>query len=95
MGSPEDSDLGFLRSDNARKYIKKLNHCPKQQLIKKFPNMLPLAADLAERMLVFDPCRRITGKHLYQYHESMISVAAISADLIVIRHIVSSQSRMH
>ncbi|KAM0996440.1 hypothetical protein ACFX13_006505 [Malus domestica] len=60
LGSPDESDLGFLRSDNARKYVKQLPHVPKQPFAEKFPNVSPLAIDLAERMLVFDPSKRIT-----------------------------------
>ncbi|XP_075078168.1 mitogen-activated protein kinase homolog NTF6-like isoform X2 [Nicotiana tabacum] len=60
LGSPEDSDLGFLRSDNARKYVKQLPRVPKQPFSQKFPDVSPLALDLAERMLVFDPAKRIT-----------------------------------
>ncbi|XP_057954436.1 mitogen-activated protein kinase homolog NTF6 [Malania oleifera] len=60
LGSPEDSDLGFLRSDNARKYVKQLPHFPKQSFSQKFPNVSPVAIDLAEKMLVFDPSRRIS-----------------------------------
>ncbi|CAI0545298.1 unnamed protein product, partial [Linum tenue] len=60
LGSPEDSDLGFLRSDNAKKYVKQLPHFPKQPFVEKFPDVSPLALDLAEKMLVFDPSKRIT-----------------------------------
>ncbi|KAK3009548.1 hypothetical protein RJ639_013778, partial [Escallonia herrerae] len=60
LGSPEDSDLGFLRSDNARRYLKQLPHFPKRPFAQKFPNVSPTAIDLAERMLVFDPSKRIT-----------------------------------
>ncbi|XP_042501944.1 mitogen-activated protein kinase homolog NTF6-like [Macadamia integrifolia] len=60
LGTPEDSDLGFLRSDNARKYVKQLPPVPKQPFSQKFPNVSPAAIDLAERMLVFDPSKRIT-----------------------------------
>uniref|UniRef100_A0A2P2MM10 mitogen-activated protein kinase n=1 Tax=Rhizophora mucronata TaxID=61149 RepID=A0A2P2MM10_RHIMU len=60
LGSPDDSDLGFLRSDNARRYVKQLPHVPKQPFAHKFPDISPLALDLAERMLVFDPRKRIT-----------------------------------
>lgn len=60
LGSPDDLDLGFLRSDNARRYVKQLPHVPKQPFSQKFPNMAPVAIDLAERMLVFDPAKRIT-----------------------------------
>lgn len=60
LGSPDDSDLGFLRSDNARKYIKQLPRVPKQSFAEKYPNVSPDAIDLAEKMLVFDPSKRIT-----------------------------------
>ncbi|XP_043696614.1 mitogen-activated protein kinase homolog NTF6-like [Telopea speciosissima] len=60
LGSPEDSDIGFLRSDNARKYVKQLPWVPKQPFSKKFPKVPRLAIDLAEKMLVFDPSKRIT-----------------------------------
>ncbi|GAV71378.1 Pkinase domain-containing protein [Cephalotus follicularis] len=60
LGSPDESDLGFLRSDNARKYVKQLPHVPKEPFAQKFPDVSPVAIDLAERMLVFDPCKRIT-----------------------------------
>ncbi|KAK6163252.1 hypothetical protein DH2020_000116 [Rehmannia glutinosa] len=47
-------------SDNARKYVKQLPHMPKQPFSQKFPDVSPVAIDLAERMLVFDPAKRIT-----------------------------------
>ncbi|CAL5356172.1 unnamed protein product [Camellia sinensis] len=58
--SPNDTCLGFLRSDNARRYVKQLPRYPKQQFSARFPNMSPLAIDLLEKMLVFDPTKRIT-----------------------------------
>ncbi|GMH11982.1 hypothetical protein Nepgr_013823 [Nepenthes gracilis] len=63
LGSPEDSDLGFLRSgssENARKYVKQLPHVPKQPFSTKFKNVSLTALDLVEKMLVFDPSKRIT-----------------------------------
>ncbi|RWR80911.1 mitogen-activated protein kinase 4 [Cinnamomum micranthum f. kanehirae] len=60
VGSPDDSSLGFLRSDNARRYVRQLPQFPKQQFPLKFPNKSPLAVDLLEKMLVFDPSKRIT-----------------------------------
>ncbi|XP_058223836.1 mitogen-activated protein kinase homolog MMK2-like [Rhododendron vialii] len=60
LGSPDETSLGFLRSDNARKYVKQLPRYPKQQFSARFPNMSPLALDLLEKMLVFDPNKRIT-----------------------------------
>ncbi|MQL97851.1 hypothetical protein Taro_030549 [Colocasia esculenta] len=60
IGSPDDSSLGFLRSDNARRYVRQLPQYPKQQFSLRFPNMSPGAVDLLEKMLVFDPSKRIT-----------------------------------
>lgn len=60
LGSPDDEDLGFLRSENARKYVKKLPIFPKKPFSDKFPDVSPVAIDLAERMLLFDPSKRIT-----------------------------------
>ncbi|CAA2992394.1 mitogen-activated kinase 4-like [Olea europaea subsp. europaea] len=60
LGTPDDATLKFLRSDNARKYVKQLPQFPKQKLSARFPNMSPLALDLLEKLLVFDPNQRIT-----------------------------------
>lgn len=60
LGTPEDTSLRFLRSDNARKYVKQLSRYPKQKFSARFPNMTPTAIDLLEKMLVFDPNRRIS-----------------------------------
>ncbi|KAF7137624.1 hypothetical protein RHSIM_Rhsim07G0011800 [Rhododendron simsii] len=60
IGSPDDASLGFLRSDNARRYVRQLPQYPRQQFSTRFPNMSPGALDLLEKMLVFDPTRRIT-----------------------------------
>ncbi|XP_045793979.1 mitogen-activated protein kinase homolog MMK2-like [Trifolium pratense] len=60
IGSPDDTSLGFLRSDNARRYLKQLPQYPRQQFAARFPNMSSGAVDLLEKMLVFDPTRRIT-----------------------------------
>ncbi|KAJ9548125.1 hypothetical protein OSB04_020668 [Centaurea solstitialis] len=60
LGSPNDDDLGFLRSDNARKYVKQLPHVPTKTFQQKFPKVSPLVMDLAEKMLVFDPSKRIS-----------------------------------
>ncbi|KAL4015055.1 mitogen-activated protein kinase-like protein MMK2 [Cucumis melo var. makuwa] len=60
IGSPDESSLGFLRSDNPKRYFRHLPHFPKQQFSSKFPTMSPAAIDLLEKMLVFDPTKRIT-----------------------------------
>ncbi|KDO76320.1 hypothetical protein CISIN_1g017083mg [Citrus sinensis] len=60
IGSPDDASLGFLRSDNARRYVRQLPRCRKQQFATRFPNKSSGAVDLLEKMLVFDPNKRIT-----------------------------------
>lgn len=60
LGTPDEDSLKFVRSDNARRYVKQLPKYPKQQLSARFPNMSPLALDLLGKMLVFDPNQRIT-----------------------------------
>ncbi|XP_073126103.1 mitogen-activated protein kinase homolog MMK2-like isoform X2 [Henckelia pumila] len=59
IGSPDDASLGFLRSDNARRYVRQLPQYPAQQFSARFRNTSPGALDLLEKMLVFDPSRRI------------------------------------
>lgn len=61
IGSPDDASLGFLRSNNARRYVRQLPQYPKQQFSARFPNTAPGALDLLEKMLVFDPSKRIAG----------------------------------
>ena len=62
IGSPNDTSLRFLQSDNARRYVRQLPQYPRQQFTATFPSMSPGAVDLLEKMLVFDPNRRIIGK---------------------------------
>ncbi|RYR10485.1 hypothetical protein Ahy_B05g078920 isoform D [Arachis hypogaea] len=59
-GSPDDASLGFLRSENAKRYVRQLPQCRKQKFSARFPNMSADALDLLEKMLIFDPHKRIT-----------------------------------
>ncbi|KAL3334179.1 hypothetical protein AABB24_030769 [Solanum stoloniferum] len=61
LGTPTESDLSFLRNEDAKRYIRQLPHHPRQQLAKVFPHVNPLAIDLVDKMLTLDPTRRITG----------------------------------
>ncbi|KAJ8430391.1 hypothetical protein Cgig2_032130 [Carnegiea gigantea] len=60
LGTPTASDLGFLQNEDARRYIRQLAPQPRQSLGQVFPHVHPLATDLVEKMLTFDPTRRIT-----------------------------------
>lgn len=77
LGSPEDSDLGFLRSNNAKKYIKQLRHVPKKSFAEMFPDASPVAIDLAQKMLEFDPAKRITGKCLLVFKNHMSNLCVV------------------
>ncbi|KAE8712351.1 Mitogen-activated protein kinase 6 [Hibiscus syriacus] len=59
IGTPSESELGCL-NENARRYIKQLPLYRRQSFTEKFPTIHPLAIDLVEKMLTFDPRQRIT-----------------------------------
>ncbi|URD98588.1 mitogen-activated protein kinase [Musa troglodytarum] len=67
IGSPDDSSLGFLRSDNARRYVRQLPQYRKQEFRARFPTMSSGAIELLEKMLVFDPSKRITVNEALQH----------------------------
>ncbi|XP_042382216.1 mitogen-activated protein kinase homolog MMK2 [Zingiber officinale] len=77
IGSPDDSSLGFLRSDNARRYVRQLPQYPKQNFGVRFPTMSIGAIDLLEKMLVFDPSKRITV-HEALHHPYLASLHDIN-----------------
>ncbi|XP_031113098.1 mitogen-activated protein kinase 3-like [Ipomoea triloba] len=60
LGTPTESDLGCVRNDDAKRYIRQLPQHPRQELAKVFPHVHPLAIDLVDKMLTFDPSKRIT-----------------------------------
>lgn len=61
IGTPSEADLGFL-NENAKRYIRQLPLYRCQSFQEKFPHVHPEAIDLVEKMLTFDPRKRITGK---------------------------------
>jgi len=59
LGSPTTSDLQSIMNDKARCYLASLPFKPKIPLNKIFPTADPLALDLLDKMLTFNPSTRI------------------------------------
>ncbi|GFR44869.1 hypothetical protein Agub_g6212, partial [Astrephomene gubernaculifera] len=59
LGPPSEDDLTFITSQKARAYIRALPPSEKVNFRKKFPDADPLAIDLMEKMLHFDPRKRV------------------------------------
>lgn len=59
LGPPSEDDLSFINSSKARAYIRALPAVEKVPFAQKFPDADPLAIDLLEKMLQFDPRKRI------------------------------------
>ncbi|CAH2050079.1 unnamed protein product [Thlaspi arvense] len=60
LGTPTELDLRLVPNEDVRKCIRRLFEYPRQELSNMFPHVPPLAIDLMDKMLVFDPTRRIT-----------------------------------
>ncbi len=61
IGTPSHSDIEAIKNENARQYVRaNLLHKSRKRLQDIFPGIDPLLGDLLEKMLVFDPAKRIT-----------------------------------
>ncbi|KAH6755221.1 MAP kinase 7 [Perilla frutescens var. hirtella] len=60
LGSQAEADLKFIDNAKARKYVKSIEFPGRVHFSSLYPHADPLAIDLLERMLVFDPSKRIT-----------------------------------
>ncbi|KAG5589702.1 hypothetical protein H5410_040216 [Solanum commersonii] len=59
IGTPSEAEMEFL-NENAKRYIRQLPLYRRQSFVEKFPHVNPAAIDLVEKMLTFDPRRRLT-----------------------------------
>ncbi|KAF9919742.1 MAPK protein hog1 [Linnemannia zychae] len=75
LGTPPDDVIKTIGSENTLRFVQSLPKREKIPLTTKFPNSDPVALDLLEKMLVFDPKKRITAgdalyhKYLEPYHD--------------------------
>ncbi|KZL64758.1 mitogen-activated protein kinase HOG1, partial [Colletotrichum tofieldiae] len=75
LGTPPDDVINGIASENTLRFVKSLPKRERQPLKNKFKNADPSAIDLLERMLVFDPKKRITATealshdYLAPYHD--------------------------
>ncbi|ODV64099.1 mitogen-activated protein kinase [Ascoidea rubescens DSM 1968] len=60
LGTPSREDIAQINSRRAREYINSLPFKSRIPFQQQFPNTNPLAIDLLERLLTFNPLKRIT-----------------------------------
>lgn len=60
LGSPSEEDLNSIINEKARSYLQQLPFKPKVPWTRLFPGADPKALDLLDKMLTFNPHRRIT-----------------------------------
>lgn len=76
LGSPSEEDLtSFVKSSRALAFMRKQAGKPKVPFSSLFPDANPLALDLLEKMLMFNPAKRITIEEAlkHPYMESLHS----------------------
>ena len=59
IGTPSEEDISFISDENALLYLKSLKVRPKRNLQTKFPGSPAEAIDLLDKMLIFNPAKRI------------------------------------
>jgi p38 MAP kinase len=75
LGSPPDDVIDTIASENTLKFVVSLPKREPVPLSERFENVEPEAVDLLEKMLVFDPKKRITAAealshpYLAPYHD--------------------------
>lgn len=67
LGSQRDEDLEFIDNPKAKRYIRSLPYSPGLSLSRLYPGAHVLAIDLLQKMLVFDPSKRISVTEALQH----------------------------
>jgi mitogen-activated protein kinase 1/3 len=73
LGSPTDEDLHFVTSEKAKRFMRSQRFKPKRPFSTIFRKSNAKAIDLLEKMLVFDPAKRISVEEAlaHPYMESL------------------------
>ncbi|KAJ2105019.1 MAPK protein hog1 [Coemansia sp. RSA 922] len=75
LGTPPDDVIQTIGSENTLRFVQSLPRRKPVSFKARFPGIEPLAIDLLEKMLVFDPRKRITAAealahpYLETYHD--------------------------
>ncbi|KAL8130626.1 hypothetical protein V2J09_019781 [Rumex salicifolius] len=67
LGSQKESDLEFIDNPKAKRFIRSLPYSAGTSFPRLYPNAHPLAIDLLQKMLVFDPTKRISVSEALQH----------------------------
>lgn len=60
LGTPAEAELAAIESARARTYMREMPFKPRVPFSQLYPDASPLALELLEQLLAFDPARRIT-----------------------------------
>ncbi|KAL9461641.1 hypothetical protein AB3S75_004603 [Citrus x aurantiifolia] len=67
LGTQQEADLEFIDNPKARRFIKSLPYSRGTHFSSLYPQADPLALDLLQKMLVFEPSKRITVTEALQH----------------------------
>ncbi|KAJ4959865.1 hypothetical protein NE237_019775 [Protea cynaroides] len=81
LGTPPPESIARIRNEKARRYLSSMRKKPPIPLSQKFPGVDPLALNLLERLIAFDPKDRPTAEeirfsnlHSYPYFHGLANV---------------------